>query len=617
MSRKLPLTFFAFGICLSSFAQVSSLKQGAEANLALPAAPNGITGIEILPQAVLKPQPASFYAKAVNETEIGETIYDLMSNSSIQNRNLVHSDGTISASFTYGMQATAFADRGSGFNYFNGTSWGPLATARIETVRTGWPSMMLTATGQETVISHAGSGPFVLNKRASKGTGTWTQSLLPTTSGLWYLWPRATTGGTNGNSIHCIGITAPTGNGGTVHEGIDGALSYWRSTDQGVTWDIVESILPDLDSTNFNRFRADAYSIIADGDNIAIAVFNQWADMILLKSTDNGINWTSQLVNDFPLDLYITDQPGGSDSNGDLTPDTLETCDEAGSILFDANGMVHMTFGRMRVLDADLTDGNTSFFPGTQELLYWNESMGTGNFMTIAVPEDVDMDGTLLYAGSFAGYYTALCGSPSMGKNTDGTIFVSYAGYREDFETNGQNLRHIYVTKTMDGGTTWATPLDVTPDLFLNYYECAFPTIAPTVDNKVRLMYMRDLEPGLAARGDLDPYDLNSIMYLSADTNLIDDLGLNEISSRLIQTKLFPNPGQDEVNLSINLTSVKEVSITITNVNGDKMQFEENEQLTAGEHSFKIQTKDFAAGVYFVRIEIEGNTRTEKLIVRH
>ena len=616
MSRKLPLTFFAFGICLSSIAQVSPLKQGEEANLALPAAQIGITGMEVSPQAVLKPQPASFYAKAVNETEIGETIYDLMSNSSIQSRNLVHSDGTISASYTFGMQATAFADRGAGYNYFNGTSWSPFATARIETMRTGWPSMMSTAAGQETIISHAGSGPFVLNKRASKGTGAWTQALLPTTSGLWYLWPRATTGGANGNSIHCIGITAPTGNGGTVHEGIDGALSYWRSTDQGATWDIVESILSDFDSTHFNSFRADAYSIIADGDKIAIAVFKSWGDMVLLKSTDNGTNWTSQIVNDFPLDLYVADQPGGSDTNGDMVADTIETCDEAGAILFDANGMVHMTFGRMRVLD-DETAVGTSYFPGTQELYYWNESMGTGNFMTIAVPEDVDMDGTLLFAGSFAGYFTALCGSPSMGKNTDGTIFVSYAGYREDFESNGQNLRHIYVTKTMDGGTTWATPLDVTPDVFLNYYECAFPTIAPTVDNKLRLMYMRDLEPGLATRGDLDPYDLNSIMYLSADTNLIDDLGLNEISTSLIQTKLFPNPGQDEVNLSINLTSAKQVSLTMTNITGDKMKFEENENLSTGEHSFHIQTKGLPSGVYFVRIEIDGQTRTEKLVVKH
>ena len=198
-------------------------------------------------------------------------------------------------------------------------------------------------------------------------------------------------------------------------------------------------------------------------------MFNQWADMILLKSSDNGGTWTSQIVNDFPIDLYVTDQ--GSDWNGDQVYDTLETCDEAGSIIFDQAGMVHMTFGRMRVLDADTTDGNTSYFPGTQELYYWNENMGTGNFTTIAVPEDVDGDQQLGYAGAWALYYTALCGQPTMGMDANGTIFVGYSSYREDLFTFDQNFRHIYLTKSFDGGMTWQTPFNVTPDPFFVGYE--------------------------------------------------------------------------------------------------------------------------------------------------
>lgn len=609
-------TALAMGLIFSVNAQVTPPQAPAAATESAPSPTKALTGFETQGTPVLKPQPANFYAKAINETIIGETVYDLQTNSTIQNRNLVHPDGTISAVYTFGMTQPAFNDRGSAYNYRNGT-WLPNPTSRIETVRTGWPSLIYTGGNSEIVISHAGSGSFLMNKRASKGSGAWTETTIPTNSGNWLLWPRAVSGGANGNSLHCIGITAPVFNGGTTYQGIDGALLYWRSTDEGVTWDIVDSILPGLDSLHFNRFRADNYSIIADGDRIAIAVFNQWSDLVLLKSNDNGTTWTTQLVNDFPLDLYVPDQANGSDINGDLIADTIETCDEAGAMLFDDNGMVHLTFGRMRVLDNNLSDGNTSYFPLTEELLYWNESMGTGNFTVIAVPEDVNNDGFLDYAGSFAAYYTSLCGSPSMGKNADGTIFVAYAGYREDLFTVDQNHRHIYVTKTMDGGTSWFPALDVTPDPTLSYYECAFPNMAPDVTNKVRLHYMRDSEPGLSARGDMDAYGLNAIVYLEIDTNLINDASLDELSTRLVQSQLFPNPADGEVHLQLILSQSKTVSLQMTNIKGERMSFGKELNLKAGTHELPIETNHLPAGVYIIRIEMDGKTRTEKLVIEH
>ncbi|MFT5779235.1 MAG: hypothetical protein ACI837_002192, partial [Crocinitomicaceae bacterium] len=495
------------------------------------------------------------------------------------------------------------------------TTWDALPTSTVETVRTGWPSIMLSTAGDEFVISHAGSGPFVINTRNPKGTGAWTESTVPDATGHWRLWPRAVAGGATGNSIHVIGITAPTGNGGTVYEGIDGALLYSRSQDGGVTWDIVDTIIPSLDSTNYNDFRADAYSIISDGDNIAIGVFSQWADMIILKSADNGSTWAETKVNDFPLDLYITDQPNGSDWTGDLIPDTISTCDESGTIAFDPMGNVHMSFGHMRVLDADLGDGNTSYFPGTQELYYWNESMAAGTFTTIAIPEDPIPDGILDFAGSFSLYYTALCGFPSMGTNVDGTIFVAYSGYREDFATGTQNYRHIYVVKSMDGGTTWETPLDVTPDLDFNYYEHVFPTMAPMVDDKVRLWYMRDFEPGLAARGDMDLYDDNAIVYLDVDTVLISDVGLNELPDNFVKLTLFPNPSDEVTTLNITLEKAEYVSITMTGLGGDKLAFSHEGSLGEGEHAFEIDTQELPTGMYFVNIEIDNKTKTVKLVV--
>ena len=53
--------------------------------------------------------------------------------------------------------------------------------------------------------------------------------------------------------------------------------------------------------------------------------------------------------------------------------------------------------------------------------------------------------------------------------------------------------------------------------------------MADLIDDKVRICYQRDLQPGLAVVGDQHPFDLNDIVYLS-DSNLNYGLGLSEAS---------------------------------------------------------------------------------------
>ena len=73
------------------------------------------------------------------EDTIGESIYDLQTNASCQNSIYLYDDGTIGAIWTRGMEeTTAFEDRGTGYNYFDGSGWQPWPEERIESQRTGW-----------------------------------------------------------------------------------------------------------------------------------------------------------------------------------------------------------------------------------------------------------------------------------------------------------------------------------------------------------------------------------------------------------------------------------------------------------------------------------------------
>jgi hypothetical protein len=124
--------------------------------------------LPILPLSILNPE----------EDTIGNTYYDLQTYASCQNRIYVYDDGTIGATWTIGMNPSAFADRGTGYNYFDGTSWQPWPTARIESQRTGWPSYAPFGINGEIIVAHysgtsSGVKGLVFSKRTNKGIGDW------------------------------------------------------------------------------------------------------------------------------------------------------------------------------------------------------------------------------------------------------------------------------------------------------------------------------------------------------------------------------------------------------------------------------------------------------------
>jgi Neuraminidase (sialidase) len=80
----------------------------------------------------------------------------------------------------------------------------------------------------------------------------------------------------------------------------------------------------------------------------------------------------------------------------------------------------------------------------------------------IAFAQDLDGDGILNYVG-IPTYYLSIDCMPSAGIDNQGNIFVSYSSLVENVDQGSQNFRHVHVVKSMDGGTTWSSPKDVTP----------------------------------------------------------------------------------------------------------------------------------------------------------
>jgi len=597
-----------------------------------------MTGEEIIPYQPLTGQNVGdidhlqLREMVIQRQIIGLTQYDLQSNYAVDDR--VYSSGNgISAGWIQSLETSPFSDRGTGYNYKApgpDMDWGEIPYDRIEDVRIGWPSLGHLANGSEFALSHASTGGLVFATRDAVGSGAWTTNTLPalpdeTGNDIWHLWPRATVGGADGNTIHAICITAPEGNGGVLYNGQDGALIYMRSTDGGANWDM--QTFAELDTSAFaGGFVADSYAIHAEGETVAFAVFNGFYDTFAMISEDNGATWSYEAIVDFPVDNYVLDSGAlldttiadAVDASGNAM---FFNADRAGDVLVDEAGGVHVFFGAMFYADSDTTDGTSSYYPYTNGLEYWRNDMGPDTTVTISYAYDIDGSGTLDFEDEIAGYFVGISSQASAGQVVESnTIVVAYSALMENFSTGVQNYRHCYVVHSTDLGETWnsETACDVTPDLDFDLIEAVYPCIPPRISGgELNLTYQRDFEPGLHVRGDEDPIDINDIVGLSmmvedlddcADVEFEDYVGIGEIAE--VGFGLFPNPADAVVEVVLDELLIG-AEVRIRDLGGRLVRFERVQGRIA-----RMDVSNLTPGVYTVEVSGSGARSIERLAIR-
>ena len=465
-----------------------------------------------------------------DEDDIGITYYDMQSNASMPNRIYKYPDGTIGATFIYGMDYPNFPDRRTGYNYFDGSSWATAQT--IESDRTGFPSYVPWNENGEIVVAHysgAATDGLIISSRTEKGTGTWTETDFfgPATSGG-YSWPRAATGGVNHSDLHIIALTSPE----IVYQGMEGALLYSRSPDGGQTWDFQDVLIDDINANYYTGFRPDSYEIATHGDNVAFVVGDAWSDLVLMKSTDNGNTWTKTIVWEHPYPFW-----------NNTPTDTFYCVDGAHSLAFDNSGKIHIAFGINRAY-SDST--GTYWFPAVDGIGYWNEDRPTfsnnlnalcpysdcsyselvDDYSLIGWTQDVDDDGEIdILWDDIARYYLGLSSMPQLVIDEQNHIFLVYSSVTETYESVTQNYRHLWVRNSVDGGEYWGNFYDLNSDLAYVFSECVFPSLSPTSDDFLYLVFQEDDQPGMAVKGDLDPYGENHIVYMSIQKGDVPEYG--------------------------------------------------------------------------------------------
>ncbi len=620
--KRLLLIGMVFGLAVSVFAQTRVLAprevrdRAVKADEPVPA----IHSFEKTPGI-----PAYKGTALVDEDIIGGTRYDLQTNTSIQNRIHVYDDGAIGAVWTMGLQETAYPDRGTGYNYFDGNAWGDEPEERIESLRTGWPSYAPYGENGEMVVSHDFAvGSLYYLTRTEKGTGDWTEDEFVGPNNIQISWNRSTTSGVDNSVMQLLYITWPVANGGPLYEGMDGALLYSRSSDGGASWDFEHELLDGMTVDDYLGISADNYEWAAsDGDNIAFLVGDYWIDLFLMKSADGGDTWTKTVIweNPYPLFDFTT------------TTDTFYCSDGAHHLAFDSQNKVHVVFG----INRTYSDGSTwYYYPGEDGIGYWNEDMPAfsnnlnalnpyghpdseleEDYNLIGWIQDVDGDGEITLAEDWGAYNVGLNSQPQIVVDDMDYIYVVWSGVTETFDNGAMNYRHLWSRGSWAEGV-WGNFEQLTSDLIHIFDECAFPSVASHTDDYFYLVYQTDNEPGMSVQGTLHPVTDNNTTFMKVARNELIPIGIEEQGAVLLEDQVSqnaPNPFRGMTYVSVEVTDPCTVSLEVSNLTGQVVYTLPGRDLKSGTYRLPIDAQDLTPGVYLYTVKAGESAVTKKMIV--
>ncbi len=576
--------------------------------------------------------------------KVGETIYDLQTNSSMPRRIINYGNGKVSLAWTIATDGDPWPSRGTGYNHYDGTAWKFLADVanRIETARTGFPGIVSLSNGHEVTLAHLAT-PFDFRKSENTTPGGAFTDISVDASIVGpgspaseqTLWCRVAAGGPDGMSIHMI---SSYGDSLVIIDGVKQPVTYSRSLDGGVTWDKKSILLPGYDSSRYERGGGEDYAIEVNGSTVAVLMGGLGDDMALWKSTDNGDSFVKSYIQKMPYpSKNIMSAPVDS---------TMDTNDGSMSLTVDNTGKVRVVWALSGV-ENDGPDGGTSsgsvFLPGSIGLMYWEDatdsvikifnlanpanfsSFDTATFLAFDITDDGAIsvgvnstNATVGTGGPAAARYgnNSILHKPSLSMNAAAdTLYITFSMITDDDTTgDGQGFRDIFVMGSVDNGMTWTVPINVTQTVG---FEEAFPSAATLVNGNIHIVYQEDFEPGTELTNADPANQTNDIKYLKVPIGAIwnGDVGYKETLMNEIGLANYPNPFTGATTIVVNLGKQSNIDFSVTNMFGEVVAAN-NYSNVNGQLKINFNAGELASGVYFYTVKTDNNSVTRKMMIQ-
>ncbi|MCB0805505.1 MAG: T9SS type A sorting domain-containing protein, partial [Bacteroidales bacterium] len=235
----------------------------------------------------------------------------------------------------------------------------------------------------------------------------------------------------------------------------------------------------------------------------------------------------------------------------------------------------------------------------------------------VAWAQDVDENGTWDVLGEPGLYYVGASSMPQIVIDDNGYIFLVYSSVTETYDNGLQDYRHIWARGSWGTGS-WGDFVDLTGGLVHIFDECVFPSVSPTSDDNIYLMFQTDNEPGLAVRGDEDPYGDNNINFMSVMKTELIAVGTDEHKAPVTEESVsqnMPNPFNGTSWVNIDLHKSCEVFLEVSNIAGQTVYATEKRLMQSGSHRLRIDADLLRPGIYFYTVHAGESSITKKMIV--
>lgn len=539
------------------------------------------------------------------EETIGTTIYDLQTNASMATRIKYYDDGTMAGTWTRGTDVSP--ERGTGYNYFNGSAWGPEPTGRIEPLRTGWPSYAQLGANGEIVASHTDVAGIEIAKRTTKGTGAWTFSTVAgPPSAVDISWPRIITNGPDHNNVHMLAMTY------SAYQGLDLALLYYRSLDGGNTWDKQHVILPGMTSADYQGFSADDYAWgTPHGDTIYFVVGGNWVDGFIMRSFDNGETWNKVVFFN-----------NGAKMNPPSTYILPFSCtDGSVQVELTPDGIYHVVTGRMRAGDEG---AGHIYFPGTDGLIYWNSTMPMldDSLFLDTLDAHGQLIGYVVDPGTgdsiidFPYYGVGLSSFPQLTTVGNSLVVLYSALTVGNPSPDNFNYRHLWMRQYNAVTGTWTDMTDLNEGLAFVYREFVFPSMAKEITPAAtaEFIYQTADVPGSAVKDTRVASHDNNINAWNFDVTI----GINDkkSESKVVEAQNRPNPFTGSTTFDVRSNVGGNLNLEVSSLTGQKLYTLNKGRVNPGITSFTFDGSSLSSGIYFYTLTVGKNSFTGKMIVK-
>ena len=212
--------------------------------------------------------------------------------------------------------------------------------------------------------------------------------------------------------------------------------------------------------------------------------------------------------------------------------------------------------------------------------------------------------------GNAAGNVDALI-TPTMNlTNTTNTSFTFKYAYASR-TINDSSVFKVFVSNNC--GQTWIQRISKVAPNFRTVTTPVVTSFVPTSTQWVQQSVILGMNNTPSVRVKFEfTQDEGNNFYID-DINLTGTVGINELLADEYQFGIHPNPSQGTAVLELELDESSNLKIELCDVVGKKVTDVANNIYSPGKQQFEIQNKNYE-GVYFVRVNIDNNTFTQKMV---